>query len=836
MAKKKAVKKKAANVKKHKPHKQAAKAKVKKQKSAEAKHIKIHKKIEPMARLLLPLGKIKEIFRTRYGFFLYDGSEFVINTPETPFPWSNILTNGNYGMILTQAGTNLSFKGGMGNGITEWEQDFKAGNFGKFIYIRDNQSQNFWSATWKPVCKTPEFYEVRHGIGYTNITSKNQGIISSIVYYVAADEPVELWQMRIKNDTDTERFLSIFSYVKWDFGQPTGNREFDKFFVETSHDEQHNALFAKAPDGEYAFHSVNHRISTYTCGADYFIGAYRNVSNPRCVEKGMCFGEKGRYYDPAACIHIEIELPPRGEKELLFTVGKSIDMKEAENIIRKYKNVNNVEEEFSRTCHRWTLRLNNFNITTPDEGANVLNNKWVRYQAISAGMSSLGSFNHPKGKISFKDYLINALTLLSIGPKHHRQVLLDMAEKQYDDGSVPQNWDPKAQAFVKSECIEAPLWFIYSVCEHIKETKDFSLLDEEARFIDAPKKSIFEHCTKAVERALGSLGKKGLPPITHSEYIGKHEKIQVITKGESIWLAQLMVYIVSEFIKICCAQKDKKLGSDYEGRINKLKEKVKKLGWDNDRFMRSISSSGRGLGVSKGKDARIFLDTQAWAVISGLIEGEKANALLDNVKHHLYKDHGPVMLAPSFTQYDEDAGFISKLPVGVMENGGVNVEAACWAIWAEAELKRANNAWSIFAKIDPVDRSHRSDTFKLEPFSACGYIDGPDAPTNGLAREPWFNRSGYWMFKTLTEGILGIKPTLDGLLIDPCIPNRWKLFKVRRTFRNAYYNIEVINPRYVSHGIAEVVVDGKKMKDNLIPAFGDEKRHMVKIIMGKAKE
>jgi len=794
------------------------------------------KKPEPMARLLLPLGRIKEIFRTRYGFFLYDGSEFVINNPQTPSPWNNMLTNGDYGMVVSQSGCGMSFKGGIDNRITRWHQDFKGGDFGKFVYIRDNQTQDFWSTTWKPVCKEPEFYEVRHGIGYTNISSRNNGIITSMIYYVGADEPVEVWQMRIKNTTDQERFLSIFSYLEWEFGSPTGNREYDKLFVDTSYNGSLSALFAKTPNDKHAFHSVNHKVSTFTCGRDFFLGAYRDLSNPRCVEKGMCFGEQGRYNDPAAALHMDIELPPHGEKELLFTVGKCDSRKEAESIIKKYKNTKVVEEEFSRTGHRWTIRLGNFQITTPDEGANILTNKWFRYQAMSAGLASFGSCYDAAGLVSFKDYLLNGLVLLSVNPKYYRQLLLDCAEKQFADGSVIEKWSPKTQMGKKSESLEVPLWLLYACCEYIKETKDTSVLDEEVKFQDVPKQSLMKHCIKALERALGSIGKKGLPPILDGDYTKKLDGVCLDSRGESIWFGQFMIYIISEFLSVCRLKKEEQLISDYESKLKKLKEKVEKIGWDTDRFIRGTSHTGKVIGSSKGKNERLFLDTQVWAVISGLCEGDKAAAIMENVKKQLYRDHGPLFLSPSFTDFSEDVGTISKLPPGVMENGGVNVEAACWAIWAETKLGRANNAWSIYAKLDPVDRSHKSDVYDLEPFVSCEYVDGPDAALNGRARNSWYNRSGYWMFKVMTESILGIKPTFDGLLISPCIPNRWRLFKLKRNFRNAHYTIEVTNPRYVSQGIAEVVVDGKKIKSNLIPDFKDEKRHHVKVVMGKPKK
>lgn len=844
---KRPAKKKAGRVKKQKPKTKKAGPKVKprpksrKKKTKQAKALKKKplgkkrsgKKAASMAKLLLPLGRIKEIFRTRYGFFLYDGSEFVINTPETPSPWSNILTNGDYGMVISQSGCGMSFQGGIGNRITRWEQDNSTEKSGKFIYIRDNQSQEYWSATWKPVCKTPEFYEVRHGIGYTNISSKNNGIISSLIYYVAADEPVEVWQMRIKNITDQPRFLSVFSYLEWDFGTPSGNREYDKFFVDTAFDDSLSAVFASTPDNEHAFHSVNHKVQTFTCGRESFLGSYRDVSNPRCVEKGMCFEEQGRYNDPAAALQIEVELPPQGEKELIFTLGKCSQRKDAQKIIRKYKNVNAVEEEFSRTGHRWTIRLGGFQMTTPDEGANILTNKWFRYQTMSAGLASFGSCYEPYGKVRFKDYLINGLVLLSVNPKHHRQFLLSCAEKQFEDGSVIDEWDPKSGKGSKPESLEAPLWLVYSLCEYLKETYDTSLLEEEVKFQDAAKKSMFIHCKYAINRVFTSIGKKGLPPVCFGDHMEKLDGTLNSGKGESVWLAQFLAYIIDEFMAVCRLKNDKEALSDYENRLKKLKDKIRKLAFNDGQFLKALSHTGKGIGTSKGRGAGLFLDTQVWAVIAGTCEASEVALAMDKVNKQLYKEHGPVVICPSFSEFDEEIGTLSRIPKGVMENAGVSLETACWAIWAEVKLGNAQRAWAIYAKLDPVDRSHKSDVYRLEPFVSCKYVDGPESPAAGRARYSWYNRSGYWMFKVMAEEILGIKPTYEGLLISPCIPSRWKLFKVRRTFRNAYYTIEVVNPRYVSQGIAEVAVDGKKVKSNLIPSFGDDKRHHVKVVMGK---
>lgn len=818
-------------------HKEITKNSLKTKK--QTKGIKIRKTAkavkEPMARLLLPLGKVKDIFRTRYGFFLYDGSEYVITTPETPSPWCNMLTNGNYGMIISQAGDGLSFKSGMADRVTQWRPDDDGGKHGKFVYIRDNQTQKYWSTTWKPVCENPEFYEVRHGIGYTNITSKNHGIITSTIYFVAADEHMEIWQLRIVNDTDEAKFLSVFSSLEWDFNSPSANREYNKLFIDTEYDEKFTAIFARTPNNEYAFHSVNHPVTTFSCAKAQFIGTYRDPSNPRCVEKGMCFGESGRYYDPAAALHIEIELPPRGEKELIFTVGVAADKQKAKNLTRVFKNVKTVEEEFSRACQRWTMRFNGLWITTPDEGTNILNNRWFRYQAISSGLASLGSYQKPSGMVKFKDRIINGLTYVTINPKYFKPILINCAEKEFQDGSVIEEWNPITQKGEKSSSLEAPLWLVYSVCEYLKETKDASLLKESIKFQDAPKETLLVHCRKIIDRVIDSIGKKGLPPMLDGDYLKKLDGVSKDAKGESVWLCEFLIYIIKEFIAICEFADESKLAEDYETRLKKIVEKFKKIAWDKDRFTRAVSHSGKVVGISKGKNARLFLDTQLWSIISGICDKDTVSELMEMVREDCYKSHGPVSVWPAYCEMDEDVGTLSKLPSGIMENAGVNVESACWAIWAETILGKAKEAWHIYSRLDPVDRSHKSDLYKLEPFVAPEYIDDEEAPTNGKARNSWYNRAAYWMFKVMVEHILGVKPTFNGLEISPCIPSRWRLFRIRRTFRNAYYNIEVFNPNYISQGAVELTVDGKKMGSNIIPDFGDEKRHNVKVVIGKVK-
>ncbi len=787
-------------------------------------------KREHMASLLLPLEKVKEVFRTRYGFFLYDGSEYVITAPDSPVPWANIITNDNYGFIVTQAGGGFSFKRSVSDKITAWSGDINTDRDGKFFYIRDNKTEEFWSPTWGPVCKKPEFYEVRYGIGYTNITNRYADIISSVICFVAKEEPVEVWQLRIRNMLDEPRSISVFSYLQWDFDK--NNKE--KSFLRTSFNEELSAIFAYSIKDEVKFHSVNKQVDSFTTDKKAFLGVYRDASNPRSVEKGMCFKEQGRYVDPIACLHIDLDLEAGGERELIFVVGAAPDEKTAKDLIKKYKRIKEVEGEFSNMGSRWGEHLKrSMNIKTPDEGANILNNNWFRYQAISSGLSAKGCYYNTEGVVKFKDFILNSLTFLPIDAQICRKNIIECAKRQFQDGNVLTYWNSIAGNFETSKYSDEPLWLIFAVIEYIKETADLTIFREKVAYVDAGTDTIFDHCLKAMDKVLATTPKKGLPLIMKGDCNRKLDAIGTDSKGSSVWLGEFTCYIMNEFSIICNILKEEKIASDFIKRSKQIKDNINKLAKKCEWYPRAITSRGAIIGKSGRKDSIIFLNPQTWAVISGLIEGDDARKLLITTAKHLYKNHGPITVSPSYESADSNVGTLSYLPPGVEENGGTNIEFACWAAWAETILGRAYNAWDIYSRLNPVHRAHRADIYEMEPFVASCYIDGPDAGKFGKASHSWYGRSAFWLNKILIEHILGIKPTYEGLLIEPCIPKRWRLFKVYRIFRGTRYIIDVINRKHVSSGVAEVGVDGKKVKSNILPIFKDEKTHYVRVTMGK---
>ncbi|MBN1405333.1 MAG: hypothetical protein JW946_02300 [Candidatus Omnitrophica bacterium] len=835
---KKKIKRKIKRTKKIKKQKRRAKKRLKTSKKkirpVRQKAQKIKK--EPMASLLLPLNKVKEIFRTRYGFFLYDGSEYVVTGPDSPAPWANIITNNNYGFIVTQTGAGFSFKKTIADKVTSWGANLNTDRSGKFFYIRDNRTQEFFSASWNPVRKQPQFYEVRNGIGYTNITNKVNDTISSLVCFVAKEEPVEIWQLRVRNLQKEARSISIFSYLEWVF--PGLLNKKDESFFKTSFNQGLSAIFAHSVNNSVKFHAVNKPVNSFTTDKQAFLGMYHDASHPRVVEKGMCFKEEGRYVDPAACLQIDLDFEPGGEHELIFIVGASSDEKTAQEIIKKYKNIKDVEAEFSSMGSRWGEYLKkSMVIKTPDEGANILNNNWFRYQAISGGLSAKGCYYQTDGLIRFRDFILNSLIFLPIDEQVTKNNIIECAKRQFADGNVLAWWDILSEKSQKSNYSDDCLWLVFAVCEYLKETASLSMLKEKIPYQDAAPETLFDHCLKAINKVADSVSSKGpssgrmsMPVIMGGDC---NRKLDGDEQNGSVWLGQFLCYITEEFSNVCASLKEDKLAAKLIKQIMPLKDKINKLKKGTQWYPRVITPKGAVIGRQDKKDGIMFLNTQSWAVISRLIQDEEAKDLMDLVAKNLYKNHGPIVLSPCYNTPNPEIGTITYLPCGIQENGGTNVVFACWAVWAEIMLKRAYNAWDIYSRLNPVHRAHRADIYEMEPYVSSCYIDGPDAGKLGQARNSWYGTSAFWLNKILTEHILGIKPTHKGLSIDPCIPARWKLFKVYRHFRGTRYVIDVINHRHISFGVAEITVDGKKIHSNTLPIFKDEKSHYVRVVMGR---
>ncbi|MGB2869672.1 MAG: glycosyl hydrolase family 65 protein [Bacteroidota bacterium] len=797
----------------------------------------------------------RTLFKTKYGSFSPDGKEYVITNPRTPRPWSNVVSNGDAGFIVSQTGGGYSWRGnGQVNRLTRWEQDIVKDEWGKYIYIRDAKSGHLWSASWKPVCCEPDFYEVRHGAGYTVITSRNEQIESEWTLFVAPDDPVEVWKLTIRNLSRRQRTLQVFTYFEWGLGvAPDWHREFHKCFIETFPDPSSNSLFATkrlwevpSNNGHWnvtwpyvAFHSVSVRPNSYDCSKEGVLGNYGSVKDPQGIQQARLRKLSGNQLDPVASIQVNLSLPPREEKSLCFSLGAADDRRCASSLAKKYHSVRVVDEALKSVKERWDGLLSGTSIETPDRAMNVMVNRWLKYQAIAGRLWGRNGYYQSGGAYGFRDQLQDSQVFLSLDPEQTKGQIQLHARHQFKDGSVYHWWHPLSEVGLPTQMTDDLLWLPFVVSRYIEETNDLTMLDLQEPFIDdGTGVSLYEHCVRAIEKVLTRFSPRGLPLIGAGDWNDGLSAAGLGMKGESIWLAEFLVTVLQGFIPIAGLRGDSDLVKRYEQRKTDLCGAINCHGWDGEWYCYGTKDSGERFGSKENVEGTIHLNPQTWAVISGVADHQRANQVMDNVVKRLEYKAGTLLLHPAYHTPDEHLGYLTRYAPGTRENGATYTHAATWSVVAMAKLGRAEDAYRLFNKINPVVLGAAPDTYGAEPYVTAGNIDGPDSRFYGRGGWTWYTGSAAWLYLAGLEWILGVRASLKGLVLNPCIPSQWKSFSIRRLFRGVTYNIEVRNPDAVSTGIKSVSVDGsaltiqKNQTAVVLPVFGKGSIHSVDVEMG----
>ncbi len=793
-------------------------------------------------------------FKTKYGYFADNGKEFVITDYKTPRPWTNILTNGDFGAIVSQTGSGYSWKSNAQlNRITRWEQDLIKDEWGKYLYIRDDESKQFWSAGWKPVCAEPDFYEVRHGIGYTKITSRNKGIESELLMYIANDEPVEIWKVTLKNTSKKKRSLSLYSYFEWNLGAaPDWHREFHKCFLNTEYDSSVGAIYGTkrlwevpSPNGHWnrdweyvAFHSSSVKPSAFDCDKESFMGMYRNQSSPVSVEEGKLKKQSGNSLDAIGSLQVKVTLKPNESKEVIFILGATENKEKAKEYVKQYQSVKNADKAFAEMQKKWASLLGTLEVKTPDDSMNIMLNTWLKYQAIAGRMWGRTGYYQTGGAFGFRDQLQDSQIFLPIDAEYTKKQILLHARHQFKDGQVYHWWHPLSEVGLPTDMTDDLLWLPYVVVSYLQETNDFSILNLTEPFLDDPNgATLYEHCVRTIEKVYTRMSDRGLPLIGAGDWNDGLSAVGLQWKGESIWLGQFLHRILLDFISVAEKTSDQHRADVYRVRAEKLLETLNKNGWDGKYYYGATKDNGDKLGSQSSPEGKVWLNTQTWSVISDVADAARGNQVMDVVEQKLEHKAGTVLVYPGYSTPDTKIGYLTRYAAGMRENGGTYTHAATWTVIAHAKLKRAEAAFRSFSKINPIIRGKKPDEYVAEPYVTPGNIDGPDSRFYGRGGWTWYTGSAAWLFKAGTEWILGVRASTDGLIIDPCIPKEWKQYSVKRVFRGATYHITVKNPKHVTHGITKMMIDGKESAFDrnccLLPVFEQESEHTVEIILGK---
>lgn len=789
-------------------------------------------------------------FKSPYGYFSDDGKEYIITTPITPRPWGNVISNGDYGMMISQTGSGYSWRGNAGqNRITRSFQDLIKDNWGKYFYIRDLKRNTYWSAAYKPVMHPYESFSVVHGIGYSRFIQKIEDIESELLVFVSANDPVEIFQLTLRNAGQESRELDVTSYAEWLLGfAPDEHREFHKLFIETSADAPNQTVYARKclwgfPDdrGRHnnidwpytAFMSVSEPLKSFDCDKESFLGLYQNDDKPHAMSLPQLAGKSGRFTDAIAALQVEVHLAPGEAKTIVFTLGVAEDGREdAADLIERYTSVEKSRKALQEVHQFWSRFLDGEKVETPDEALNFMTNTWLKYQSISCRLWGKSAFYQVSAGYGFRDQLQDSQIFLVGEPEFTRKQLLMHAAQQFIEGDVFHWWFSIRGGGPRTNCSDDLLWLPFILDAYLQETDDLDILDEPIPYLNGAPEPLYDHCKRAIERSFSRFSPRGIPLMGDHDWNDGLSAVGTLLKGESFWVAEFLYMILGNFIPLARLRGDDGFADKCQIVRDNLKDALNRYGWDGEWYMQATTDDGLLLGSITNDEGKIFLMPNTWAVISGAADEQRAAIVMNSVTKYLLRDFGTLLNYPAFTKPRPDIGYVTRYAPGLRENGGVYTHAATWAVWAYTLVGQPNLAYEAYRRICPPNRSGDIDTYKAEPYVTPGNIDGPLSEYYGRGGWTWYTGSSQWLHRVATHWILGIRPQKDGLLVDPSIPSDWSEYRVTRKFRNATYEISVHNPAHLHSGVKSMSVDGVMVQGNLIPIFADGLTHRVEVTMG----
>ena len=776
-----------------------------------------------------------EQFKTKYGYFSEDGNEYIITNYKTPKPWINVISNGTYGLVISQTGGGFSWETHSEfNRLNRWHQDLVQDNWGKYFYLKNNKTGEVFSPTWMPAKNNLDEYECHHGFGYTKFISSYKGIMIHLTVFVPLNDSVEIWDFNIENNTSEELDIAIYSYFEWCLGSSADNhREFHKAFLETEFDNILNSLTAtkrlwEIPLGDrghwntdypyLGFISTSKPISDFDGDKESFIGKYGSIDNPEGVKAVSLSKKEGKWNDSVAVVKTDTKLEKNKSEKISFLIGIQKNKNDIKNVIQKYFAGSAINNALDDVKDFWDKKLKTLVIDTPDEAMNLLVNKWLKYQAITGRLWGRTAYYQQSGAYGFRDQLQDSLIYLTIETQKTLEQIKLHARHQKKDGSVLHWWHPITETGLETEITDDLLWLPFVIGYYLEETNNYDILEIEEPYYDESdtKESILNHCLKAIDCVLNRFSARGLPLIGAGDWNDGLSAVGLEMRGESIWLAEFFYIILQRFVRILNRIGNNELADKYEKISVKLKDAFEKYAWDGEWYYRATKDSGEKIGSNENIEGKIFLNPQTWAVISNIADADRQIMAMESVSKHLMGNNGALLLQPAYSKPDKYIGYLSRYAPGRRENGGVYTHAATWAIWAFALLKKNEEAFDTYKKLCPIYNGLDPDSYVAEPYVTPGNIEGPDSPLYGMGGWTWYTGSAACLQRILVDFIAGVRATEEGLLIDPCIPKEWDKIKIKRLFRGTIYYITINNPYNVSSGVECIKINGEEFKTNLI--------------------
>ena len=815
----------------------------------------------------------------KFGFFDDANKEYVITSPKTPYPWINYLgTQSFFSLISNTAGGYHFYMDARLRRLTRYRYNNAPIDMGgRYFYINDDG--DVWNPGWSP-CKTDlESYECRHGMGYTIIKGKRNGISAEATFFVPQNFNGEIQKVVLKNEGTSPKKFKLFSFLEWCLWNAQDDGEnFQRNFNTGEVDIEgsiifHNTEYKERRD-HFAFYTVNSPISGFDTDRESFMGLYNGFGNPQTVMAGQPNNSVADGWSPIASHCIDVTLEAGESKDFVFVLGYvengenkwnadgSMNKSKAYEMMKQFDTAEKADAALVELKKTWTELLSKYSTETPDDKVNRMVNIWNQYQCmVTFNMSRSASyFESGIGRgMGFRDSNQDLLGFVHQIPERARERILDLAATQFEDGGCYHQYQPltkKGNDAVGGNFSDDPLWMILSTAAYIKESGDYSILDEMVPYDNDVSKAqtLMHHLKQSFYKVAKETGPHGLPLAMRADWNDclnlscfsdtPGESFQTSTSpkfgdskfsqvAESIFVAGLFTYAGPEYVALCKYKGDEAGADAAQKELDKMAETIKKAGYDGEWFLRAYDDFGKKVGSKECDEGKIFIEPQGFCVMSGIGKEEGMDVkALDSVDKYLNSKYGLVLNNPAFTKYYIQYGEISTYPGGYKENAGIFCHNNAWIICAEAFIGRGDKAFEYYSKIAPAFLEDISEIHRTEPYVYAQMIAGKDAKRHGEAKNSWLTGTAAWNFVAISQYILGIKPDWNGLKVDPSIPKAWDGFKVSRFFRGDVFDIEFKNPDHVSQGIKSVTVDGNKIDGNVLPVFGDGKHHSVEVIMG----
>ena len=790
----------------------------------------------------------------QYGYFDDKEREYVITCPDTPAPWVNYLGSPEYGAIISNNAGGYSFAKSGANGRILRYVFNQFDEPGRYIYIRDNLSKDYWSASWQPVGKNLTRYksECRHGMAYTKMRALYAGISSEVLYYVPLDAAHEVWAVAVRNDSDVVRELTVTGYAEFtnnpNYEQDQVNLQYSQFITRTEFENDHilqlihGNLDAVSADGKEVdnkdvgyrlFGLAGQRVSGYCGNKENFLGRYHGYGDPQGVTTGKLDGSMNYNENACGALSAVLVLNPGETAHLAFIVGAK-NREESRALMARYADPAAVcPEELAALKAHWHTKLENFQIHTPSAEMNSMINTWNAYNCFMTFTWSRAAslvYCGLRNGYGYRDTVQDIQGVIHLAPEQAAEKIRFMLSAQVDNGGGlplvkfthnPGHEDtPDDPSYVQETGHPAyraddALWLFPTVYKYLAETGNLAFLDEVIPYANKGAATVYEHLQRAIDFSLEHLGPHGMPAGLYADW---NDCLRLGAEGESSFVAFQLVLALRIQKQLAEEKGDAAAAEKLAKQLANFSALVEKLCWNEDRYIRGFTEKGEVIGRRTDPEANLWLNPQSWAVISGLADSEKAETILHTVHEGLNTEYGVMLMQPPYHAHAFDGALAVIYNAGVKENAGIFSQSQGWIILAEALCGHGNRAFSYYKANSPAEQNDRAEIRKLEPYCYGQFTEGKDSPHFGRSHVHWLTGTASTMMVGAVEGILGVRPDLHGLRLSPSIPAAWDGFTMEKSFRGKKLHITVQNPAHKESGFTSLMLNGAAMPDNYIPA------------------